>query len=108
MMQELRQRKRRIARRLANRRGPERERPMLDADTIHYELADRSRGLAAGGIGPLLLLARRTGSVADIDRRLHRLKRHLPYHESDHVLNIAFNILAGGRPRPPPPRRAQP
>ena len=25
------------------------------------------------------------------------LKRHLPYHESDHVLNIAFNILAGGR-----------
>ena len=24
------------------------------------------------------------------------LKRHLPYHESDHVLNIAYNILAGG------------
>ena len=28
---------------------------------------------------------------------LHVLKRHLPYHESDHVLNIAFNILAGGK-----------
>ncbi len=25
------------------------------------------------------------------------LKRHLPDHESDHVLNIAFNILAGGQ-----------
>jgi hypothetical protein len=97
MMHKLRQRKRRIARRLANRRGPERERPMLDADTIHYELADRDRGLAAGGIGALLLLARRTGLVAGIDRRLRLLKRHLPYHESDHVLNIAFNILAGGR-----------
>jgi hypothetical protein len=24
------------------------------------------------------------------------LKRHLPYHESDHVLNLAYNILAGG------------
>src|SRR5438067_737533 len=24
-------------------------------------------------------------------------QRHLPYHESDHVLNIAFNLLAGGR-----------
>ena len=70
---------------------------MLDADTIHYELADRVRGIAAGGIGAMLLLARRTGLVADIDRRLHLLKRHLPYHESDHVLNIAFNILAGGR-----------
>src|SRR5262249_47266929 len=33
----------------------------------------------------------------EIDRKLHLLKRHLPYHESDHVLNIAFNILAGGR-----------
>jgi Transposase DDE domain group 1 len=97
MMQELRRRKRRIARRLANRQGPERERPMLDADTIHYELADRARGIAAGGIGAMLLLARRTGLVADIDRRLHLLKRHLPYHESDHVLNIAFNIVAGGR-----------
>jgi hypothetical protein len=97
MMHELRRRKRRIARRLANRRGPERERPMLDADTIHYELADRARGIAAGGIGAMLLVARRTGLVADIDRRLHLLKRHLPYHESDHVLNIAFNILAGGR-----------
>src|SRR5215467_1081309 len=97
MMHRLRQRKRRIARRLANREGPERDRPMLDADTIHYELADRARGIAAGGIGALLLLARRTGLVADIDRRLHLLKRHLPYHESDHVLNIAFNILAGGR-----------
>jgi len=24
------------------------------------------------------------------------LKRHLPYHESDHVLNIAYNVLVGG------------
>ena len=34
---------------------------MLDADTIHYELADRARGIAAGGIGAMLLLARRPG-----------------------------------------------
>ena len=31
-----------------------------------------------------------------IDERLHLLKRHLPYHESDHVPNIADNILTGG------------
>ena len=35
--------------------------------------------------------------IRDIDHNLHVLKRHLPYHESDHVLNIAFNILAGGK-----------
>jgi len=69
---------------------------MIAADNIHYELAHRVQGLAAGGIGAMLLVARRSGLVADIDQRLHLLKRHLPYHESDHVLNIAFNILAGG------------
>ena len=35
--------------------------------------------------------------IHDIDHNLHLFKRHLPYHESDHVLNIAFNILAGGK-----------
>src|SRR5262245_18745157 len=69
---------------------------MIAVGNIHYELAQRTHGLAAGGIGAMLLVAQRTGLIADIDRHLHLLKRHLPYHESDHVLNIAFNILAGG------------
>jgi len=42
------------------------------------------------------LLARRTGLIQAIDQKRHRLKRHLPYHESDHVLNIAYNILCHG------------
>jgi hypothetical protein len=70
---------------------------MIAAENIHYELADRVQGLAAGGIGAMLLVARRTGLITDIDARLHLLKRHLPYHESDHVLNIALNIVAGGK-----------
>src|SRR4051812_28942753 len=69
---------------------------MMTASNIHYELADRVQGLSAGGIGAMLLLARRIGLIGDIDRDLHLFKRHFPYHESDHVLNIAFNILAGG------------
>lgn len=44
-----------------------------------------------------LLLAQKIGLIQEIDRNLHLLKRHLPYHESDHVLNIAFNTLTGGR-----------
>jgi hypothetical protein len=97
VLNTLRRRKRRILRRIENRPGPERQRPMIAASNIHYELAERAQGLAAGGIGAMLLVARRTGLIADIDQHLHLLKRHLPYHESDHVLNIAFNILAGGR-----------
>ena len=34
--------------------------------------------------------------VKEIDKRLHLLKVHLPYHESDHVLNLAYNVLCGG------------
>jgi hypothetical protein len=70
---------------------------MMTASNIHYEKAGRARGLSAGGIGAILLLARKIELDKEIDRVLHLLKRHLPYHESDHVLNIAFNILAGGK-----------
>ena len=69
---------------------------MFTATNVRYDLSDRARGLDVGGIGLIHRLARRVGLVRDIDRRLHLLKVHLPYHESDHVLNVAFNILAGG------------
>jgi hypothetical protein len=93
---QLARRKRRIRRRLENRPGVERPVPMMTASNIHYEIAERVRGIAPGGIGAIHLLARKTGLIRDIDRDLHLLKRHLPYHESDHILNIAYNLLAGG------------
>jgi Transposase DDE domain group 1 len=93
----LRDRKRRVLERVLNRPGPEREQPMTTATNIHYELADRVQGLSAGGIGAILMLAQRTGLIREIDSKVHVLKRHLPYHESDHILNIAFNIVAGGK-----------
>jgi hypothetical protein len=69
---------------------------MMTATNIHYEQADRTKGLSAGGIGAILLMAQKIELDTEIDRTLHLLKRHLPYHESDHVLNLAFNIVAGG------------
>ena len=69
---------------------------MLTARNIHYDMSDRNRAVACGGIGSTHLLARRVGLIDAIDRDLHLLKVHLPYHESDHVLNIAYNVLAGG------------
>jgi len=69
---------------------------MFTARNIRYELAEKARGLGVGGIGAMHLLARRTGLIEAIDRRLHLLKVHKPYHESDHVLNIAYNALCDG------------
>jgi hypothetical protein len=93
---QLNRRKRRILRRIENKPGVERRRPMMAASNIHYEIAEKVRAIAPGGIGAIHLLARRLGLVDDIDKGLHLLKRHLPYHESDHVLNIAYNLPAGG------------
>jgi hypothetical protein len=88
--------KRRIERRLRPIRWTEQPKPMFAANNVRYEIADRGRGLAAGGIGAIHLLAQRTGLVQTVDKYVHVLKRHLPYHESDHVLNIAYNLLCGG------------
>ena len=93
---KLSDRKRRIAYRLRHREWSPQDQPMFGASNIHYELTDKVRGLSAGGVGALHLLARRTGLIETIDARLHLLKIHKPYHESDHVLNIAYNLLVGG------------
>jgi hypothetical protein len=93
---QLGRRKRSIARRIRNRPGVERAEPMIAASNIRYQIADRTRAISPGGIGAIHLLARKLGLVHDIDEGLHLLKRHLPYHESDHVLNLAYNLLAGG------------
>ena len=94
--QKLARRKRRITKRLARRLDRRRATPMLAARNIRYELADRDRGLACGGIGAIHLLAHATGLIDAINRHVNVLKVHKPYHESDHVLNIAYNLLAGG------------
>ena len=63
---------------------------------IHYEMAERVQAVNCGGIGAMHLMVLSLGLVEDIDRNLQLLKVHLPDHESEHVLNIAYNILAGG------------
>jgi hypothetical protein len=63
---------------------------------IHYEISDKAQGLHCGGIGAIHLLVQQVGLADAIDRDLHLLQRHVPYFESDHVLNLAYNLLAGG------------
>jgi hypothetical protein len=69
---------------------------MFRATGVQYAHSDRIRGLDSGGIGAMHRVAQQTGLVDAIDRRVQVLKVHLPYHESDHVLGIAYNVLCGG------------
>jgi len=89
--------KRRIARRLEEAVALNEGGPVLSATNIHYELAEKTRAIAHGGIGVLHRLVNKLGLAKRIDGALELLKLHKPYHESDHVLNIAYNILCGGR-----------
>ena len=93
---QLRKRKSRIERRIDKRNLQGYERPMLTATNIHYEISDKDRGIAHGGIGVFHELARQLGLIAAIDRRLVLFQFHLPYHESDHVLTFPYNALCDG------------
>ena len=70
--------------------------PVFTASNIHYDVAAKTRAISCGGIGAMQLLVRKLGLAEAIDERLHLLKYHLPYHESDHVLNFAYNALCNG------------
>ena len=70
--------------------------PMMGASNVAYEVADRTEATSFGGVAAMHQLARTIGLVKSLDEKVHVLKMHKPYHESDHVLNIALNILAGG------------
>ena len=94
--QQLASRKSRIERRLDKKRLGNVDQPMFTAANIHYEIADRTCGLAHSGIDAIHLLAWRIGLIDAVNEKLHLLKIHLPYHESDHVLNLAYNALCDG------------
>lgn len=72
------------------------EKPMFGSGSIQFEVAQRTVGTAYGGIGLVHQLVKKLGLAAEIDQRLHLFKFHLPYHESDHVLNISYNALCDG------------
>jgi hypothetical protein len=87
---------RRIARRLDKSKDTMTFEPQFSASNIHYEVSERVGAITCGGIGAFHTLAKGLGLIDAIDKRLRLLKIHLPYHESDHVLNFAYNSLCGG------------
>ena len=82
---------RRIAERLSTAEGgqePRRDGPEFAANTIHYEIGERSHAISCGGIGAVHQLASKVGLVKALDTQLPILKRRRPYSEADHILNI--------------------
>lgn len=98
----LSERKRRIRKRLADanrikyQKSAANAPPELAKGGLKYELAEKTQGIVCGGIPLMIALAQKLGLTDAIDRRLHLLKFHLPYHESDHVMNFAINAFCGG------------
>jgi hypothetical protein len=92
----LRERKSEIDDRLDPVWQHERATPVIGGSNLAYEVAGRTRAISYGGIGVMHELVRALGLQEAIDARVHVFKRHFPYHESDHVLNLVYNVLCGG------------
>lgn len=71
--------------------------PVFRHRSVRAEVIEREPVTADGGLALAHQLAMRLGLDRSINRHLHLLKLHLPYHESDHVLTHAYNLFAGGR-----------
>lgn len=70
--------------------------PMFTSRKITYEVGGKVEVTPYGGLAAMHRLVSKLGLVEAINDSLRLLKIHLPYHESDHVLNLAYNVLTGG------------
>ena len=93
----LARRQRSIEARLDPSWQPERARPVLEGGDLRYEVSGRVQAISGGGVGLMQSVVEAVGLAEAIDGELDLLRRHLPYHESDHVLALVYNILMGGR-----------
>jgi len=90
-------RKQRLEDRLDKDNFPEDlSRPVMGGTGVRFDLAGRASGTAYGGVGLMRQLVDRLELPRRIDERLCLFERYLPYHESDHVLSLAYNALCAG------------
>jgi hypothetical protein len=64
---------------------------------VTYEVADKASAMPHGGLAAVHQLVVGSGLIERIDEQVQVLKIHQPYHESDHVLCIAYNVMCGGQ-----------
>jgi hypothetical protein len=69
---------------------------MFGAGPVAYEIGGNVDATCFGGVAAVHRLVTKLGLPDRINDEVSLLKVHLPYHESDHVLNLAYNVLTGG------------
>lgn len=89
---------RRIDRRHEDAKGgmKPKEGPEFSRRRSRYDVADRIQATSYGGLSVIHEMVGRLRLAERLDA-IDIFKKHRPYHESDHILNIAFNALCGGR-----------
>lgn len=93
-------RRRHIQRRLAQFQGGTNPlvdgMPEISAPMPTYEMHERVEAIPCGTLPAVLQLVVSFGLVQLLNEQLKVLKLARPYQDSDHVLNIALNVLCGG------------
>ena len=92
----LRRDRKSLAKRLERKNFAAQPEPVMKDVNIVYEVAERTRAIGRGGIGAMHTLVCKLGLDQEINKSVPLLKVHIPYHESDHVLNMSYNIMSGG------------
>jgi hypothetical protein len=75
--------------RLARKQYEDQPDPMFKNSNLRYQIAEQTRAVGFGGIGALHKLVCKLRLDKAINKNVVLLKCHVPYWESDHVLNIA-------------------
>jgi hypothetical protein len=75
---------------------PETEGRVMRHPLLHLESDPRGEITHYGGLVLAQQFVRRFGVAKRIDESLELFKRHAPYHESDHVLALAYTLYADG------------
>jgi hypothetical protein len=76
--------------------GEQGDEPVIQGGNVYFAMAERQSGTAYGGVIIVHQFVEELGLAELIDARLELLKCHKPYHESDHVLNFAYNAMCDG------------
>lgn len=100
LLRQLRAEKYKVTGRLRRVRGglaPRSAGPEMRLPRGRYEMSRRTRAISFGGVGVINNLIRSLKLAEKLNGSLDLLRWHRPYHESDHILNIVYNVLCGGQ-----------
>ena len=70
--------------------------PQLSSAPVQFEVSEKTHAVAHGGLAVIQRIVHEIG-LPDAINDVPVLKLKLPYFESDHLLNIVYNFLCGGR-----------